>query len=68
MVSDKGLKLCPITVSRICTLAFHRGLLADWSDPGVEERTERVGVMVMAREGFIDDGMASKRDAVNDLR
>ena len=68
MVKDRGLKLCPMIVSRMCVLAFHRGLVEDLSDPGVDEQTERVGVPAVAREGVMDEGMDSRRDAVSDLR
>lgn len=47
-------------------LEFHRGLADAVSEPGVDDRADRVGVLVMAREGCAED-KESKRDAVNDF-
>ena len=47
-------------------LAFHRGLADEVSELGVDERTDRVGVLVKAREGCAV-ARESRRDAVKDL-
>ena len=39
----------------------------DLSDPGVVERTERVGVLDMALDDGIDEGTESSREAVRDF-
>jgi hypothetical protein len=53
-------------VSRIWVLEFQRGLADEVSDPGVDDRTDRVGVADMAREGC-GVARASRRDAVRAL-
>lgn len=67
VVSDRGLKLCPTTVSRIFVDEFHRGLVEFLSDPGVVERTERVGVLDIALDGS-GEAIDWSRDVVSDLR
>ena len=66
VVAERGLKLCPMTVSFKFVEAFHRGFISDLSDRGVVERTEDLGVFELARDGE-EKGIESSREP-NDLR
>jgi hypothetical protein len=66
VVAERGLKLCPMTVSFKFVEAFHRGFVSDLSDRGVVERTEDVGVFGLTCDGE-EEGIASSREP-NDLR
>jgi len=66
VVAERGLKLCPMTVSFKFVEAFHRGFVSDLSDRGVVEQTEDVGVFGLTHDGK-EEGIESSREP-NDLR